>query len=311
MKLKHIVAAGLAAAGTGMAAAFGSYLFGFHSPARKPLGPDEFSLPQGDIYLPYEEKMRQWTREARALPRERVEIQSFDGLTLRGYYYAYSPDAPVEIMFHGYRGSAERDMPGGVQRAFALGHSCLVVDQRAGGTSDGHVISFGVNERRDCLAWIDFAIQKLGPDVKLILTGISMGAATVVMAAGEELPPNVIGVLADCGYSCQEKMIRLTIRRMGLPVPIAYPIAKLGARIFGNFDLEETTPLKALETCKVPIIFFHGDDDAFVPCEMSREMYEACPTRKRLVIIPGAGHGLSYAVDPQTYLREAREFFHG
>ncbi len=311
MKLKHIAAAGAAAAGTTLGAALGCYVIGFHSPARKPLGPDEFSLPEGDIYLPYEEKMRQWTREARALPREQVEIRSFDGLTLRGHYYSYAPGAPLEIMFHGYRGSAERDLPGGVQRAFALGHSCMVVDQRAGGTSDGHVISFGINERRDVLAWVDFAIRKFGPEVKIILTGISMGAATVVMAAGEDLPENVIGVLADCGYSSQEKMIRLTIQRMGLPVGIAYPIARLGAKIYGNFNLEETNPLKALKNCKVPVIFFHGEEDAFVPCDMSREMYDACPTRKRLVTIPGAGHGLSYAVDPETYIREAKEFFHG
>ena len=311
MKLKHIAAAGLATAGTGLAAAFGCFLFGYYSPARKPIGPDEFVLPRGKIYLPYEEKMRQWLRQARALPQEKVEIRSFDGLTLRGIYFECAPDAPLEIMFHGYRGSSERDLPGGVQRCFALGHSCLLVDQRAGGRSDGHVISFGINERRDVHSWIDFAIEKFGPQVKIILTGISMGASTVVMAAGEELPENVIGVLADCGYSCQEKMIRLTIQRMGLPVNIAYPVARLGARIYGNFDLEETTPLKALENCRVPILFYHGGDDAFVPCEMSREMYEACPTRKRLVIIPGAGHGLSYAVDPETYLREAREFFHG
>ena len=212
-------------------------------------------------------------------------------------------------MFHGYRGNAESDLSGGVQRCFKLGRSSFIVDQRCSRKSGGNVITFGINEHRDCLCWIDFMIEHFGPDVKIILTGISMGASTVLMAAGKPLPKNVIGVLADCGYSSPKDIIKKVIRQMGLPASVGYFFVKLGARIYGHFDLEETSPESALKNCTVPVIFFHGEDDAFVPCDMSRINYEACSSKKKIVTVPGAGHGLSYPVAPEKYLASLREFF--
>ena len=285
------------------------FFVAFYSPRRTPMGPDEFSIPDGEIYEPFREKMVAWIKEARALPHEDVSIQSFDGLTLRGKYYEYAPGAPIELMLHGYRGNAERDMGGGVQRCFALGRSALVVDQRASGTSDGSVITFGVRESKDCLKWVDFMVAHFGPDVKIILTGISMGASTVLMAAGQPLPKNVIGVLADCGYTSAKEIMYKVIRQMKLPPALAYPFVKLGARLYGGFDLEAMPPVEAVKRCRVPVIFFHGEDDDFVPCQMSVVNYHACASRKRLVTIPGAGHGLSFPVAPKEYLKAAGEFF--
>lgn len=269
----------------------------------------ESCVPDGEIYEPFRGCMEAWTKEARLLPHTELSIRSFDGLTLRGKYYEYAPGAPVELMFHGYRGTAERDLSGGVQRCFALGRSALIVDQRASGNSDGNVISFGVNESRDCLSWLDLMISTFGPDVKIILTGISMGAATVMMAAGRPLPKNVVGVLADCGYTSAQDIIKKTIREMKLPPKLAYPFVKLGARLYGHFDLDELPPVEAMEKCSVPVIFFHGDADDFVPCWMSQKNFEACTARKQLVLVPGAGHGLSYPVDQQAYLRALADFF--
>ena len=290
-----------------------SYLcfrMGFYAP-RTGVPSDQMDLPEGEIYEPYWPAMRAWGEETRATPHEVFEITSFDGLRLRGKYYELAPGAPVELMFHGYRGSAERDLCGGMQRAFALGHSALIVDQRCSGGSDGTVITFGINEHRDCLAWVEFAVSHFGPDVKLILTGMSMGASTVLMAGGEPLPENVVGILADCGYSSPKAIICDVIRKMGLPPRLAYPFVKLGARIYGGFDLEENAPVEAVKRCKLPVIFFHGDTDDFVPCSMSRENFEACASAcKKLVLVPGAGHGLSYPADPEAYIRKARQFFH-
>lgn len=289
-----------------------SYLcfrIGFYSPPRVPRTPGDIGLPMGEIYEPYWDSMRRWAAEAQAMGPEEVSITSFDGLTLRGKYYEFQPGAPIELMFHGYRGDSERDLSGGVQRCFRIGRSALIVDQRSSGASEGSVISFGINEHRDCLRWIDFTIQKFGPDVKIILTGISMGASTVLMAAGKELPDNVIGILADCGYNTPKDIILKTIREMKLPPRLSYPFVKLGARIFGHFDLEETDPLRAMETCTKPVLFFHGDADDFVPWEMSKAVYDACSSRKQLVLVQGAGHGLSYPKDPEAYLKAAGEFF--
>ena len=270
---------------------------------------DAIDIPEGEIYEPFRPQMEQWTREVRAMPREHFVIRSFDGLELHGDFFEYAPGAPIEIMFHGYRGSAERDLSGGVQRCRLIGRSTLLIDQRCSRRSEGHVITFGIREYRDCLSWAKFAAEHFGPDRKLILTGISMGAATVCMASDKDLPPNVIGILADCGYTSPKEIICKVIRDMGIPPALGYPFAKLGARIFGGFNLEETSPRECLKNAKVPVIFYHGENDEFVPCSMSRENYEACTSRKALVTVPGAGHGLSYPVEPERYLQTLREFF--
>ena len=268
-----------------------------------------FEIPPGEIYEPYRDLMLGWMREARALPHEDVTIQSYDGLQLHGQFFEYAPGAPIELMIHGYRGTAERDLCGGVQRSFALGRSALVVDQRASGKSEGHVITFGIRESRDCRSWVNYLICRFGKDVRIILTGISMGASTVMIAAGRQLPANVIGVLADCGFSSAKEIIESVIRDRKLPVKLLYPFVRLGARLYGGFDLEETTAEEAMKRCSLPVIFFHGEADSFVPCRMSRTCYDACAGRKLLHTVPGAGHGLAFPADQQTYIRVLGDFF--
>lgn len=276
------------------------YRMAFYSAPRVHDG--SIPLPEGEIYEPYLKKIEGWVLEARAMPSEAMEVRSFDGLTLRGNYYEYAPGAPIELMFPGYRGCAERDLCGGVQRCFRLGHSALVVDQRSGGYSDGNVITFGVREHRDVAAWLEMMQQRFGSDVQIILTGISMGGATVLDAAGTELPENVIGVLADCPFSSPKAIILEVLGQMGLPPKLCYPFVKLGARVWGGFDLESVSPVEAVTRAKVPVLLFHGEADAYVPCHMSRQIYDACASKKKLVTVPGAGHGLCYPVDPKGYL---------
>ena len=290
-------------------AAYACFRMAFYAPRKNAVQTDAIDIPEGEIYEPYRPQMERWTREVRAMPREHFTITSFDGLTLHADFFEYAPGAPMEIMFHGYRGSAERDLSGGVQRCFLLGRSVLLVDQRCSRRSGGEVITFGINEHRDCLAWAKFAAQHFGPDQKIILTGISMGAATVMMTADKDLPPNVIGILADCGYSSPKAIICKVIRDMKLPPALGYPFVKLGAKVFGHFDLEADSPEEALKHARVPVIFYHGEADDFVPCDMSRSNYEVCASRKALITVPGAGHGLSYPVQPERYLETLRDFF--
>lgn len=283
------------------------YRIAFYAPPRKPLAEGQYIVPSGKIYDPYHDKMMGWIKETRATPHEDYTITSFDGLTLHGKYYECIPGAPIELMFHGYRGTAEGDMCGAMQRCFHFKRNAFIVDQRCSGLSDGHVITFGIKESRDCLSWVDFMIQHFGPDVKIILTGISMGAATVMTAAGNPLPKNVIGVLADCGYSSAKDIICKVIDDMKLPARLLYPFVKLAAHIYGHFDLEAASPIESMKKCTVPVIFFHGEDDAYVPCDMSRRCYEACAAPKKLHTVPGAGHGLCYMLDPQGYFLALEE----
>ena len=58
----------------------------------------------------------------------------------------------------------------------------------------------GWPDRRDMLQWIDWIIRR-DSEAKIVLHGISMGGATVMMTAGEDLPGQVKAVVEDCGYT--------------------------------------------------------------------------------------------------------------
>ena len=293
-----------------MLASYLCFRITFYVPKKKIYGPEDFPVPDGPEYVPFHGQMIARMKQVRQLPYRELTAVSHDGLRLYGKYYHFADGAPVEIMFHGYRGSGERDLCGGVQRAFTLGHSALIVDQRGAGHSGGRVISFGVKESKDCLRWVQTVTNTFGPEVTIILTGISMGASTVLLAAGQELPKNVVAVLADCGYTSAEEIIKTVIAKMHLPRKPAYFFVRLGARIFGGFDPNAANATRALARCKVPVIFVHGEADDFVPCAMSKVNFDACPTHKRLLTVPDAGHGLSYIVAPEAYLQAAGAFFH-
>ena len=280
----------------------------FYNPTRTDAGMEADRLPPGKVYEPYHARMNQWHDEMAAMACEPMEITTPDGLTLRGNYYEYAPDAPIEVLFHGYRGFSARDMCGAVQRCFAVGHSALLVDQRGHGHSDGHLITFGLREQEDVPVWLEAVARRFGPDRPVMIGGVSMGATTVLLAAGRGLPDNVVGVLADCGYTRARDIIQKVIRQLHLPVGLVYPFIRLGALVYGGFDPNRVDVPAALADCRVPVIFYHGDTDDFVPCEMSRENYAACPAPKRLVVTPGAGHGLCYPADEEGYVRELREF---
>lgn len=283
----------------------------FHSPKRKARAEDDFDLPPGKEYKPFHPQMIEWTKRARATPYKKVEITTFDGLTLRGRYYEHSPDAPIEIMMHGYGGNMERDLSGGVFRALNIDHSVLVFNHRGAGDSDGRTITFGIYESRDCRRWIDYVINNINKDAKIILSGISMGGATAMITSGfDDLPENVVGIVADCGYTSPKDIIKKVIKDMKLPPNLLYPFVIIGAKIYGRFNIDELSPNEQVRKTKLPTIFVHGDSDNFIPKEMSKANFEACSaSKKKLIYIKGADHGLAYPVAQDEYLKELREFF--
>lgn len=280
----------------------------FYSKKRHPLPPGEYDIFPGSMYEAKRDQLIAWMDMADTLPHTDVEITSFDGLRLRGKYYEYEKGAVTEILFHGYRGNARRDMSGGIERCFSLGRNALIVDQRASGHSEGSVITFGINEHRDCMSWIKFAANFLGEDSKIIISGVSMGAGTVMIAAGEKLPKNVVAALADCGYTTARDIIKKVIREMHLPADLLFPFVKLGGLIFGRFNIDEKSPKEALSHATIPVILIHGDVDGFVPCDMSRELYSICTSQKKLTIIEGADHGLAFPHNKEKYLEAVAQF---
>lgn len=276
-----------------------SYCIAFLAPKR--VEERQYALPQGEQYVVHHPAIRKCMDEMRAVSFEEVYITAHDGTKLFGRYYHVKDNAPVQIQFHGYKSSAYRDFCGGSKLARSLEHNALVVDQRSHGKSEGSCITFGIKERKDVLSWIAYILDRFGKDTAIILCGLSMGAATVLMAADLALPENVVGIIADCPFSSPKAIIQKVSRDMHLPAKILYPFVKLGAFLFGHFHLEETSAVDAVSKTRLPILLFHGDDDRFVPCEMSREIKAACASSVTLEVIEGAGHGLCYMVEPKRY----------
>ena len=118
-----------------------------------------------------------------------------------------------------------------------------------------------------------------------------------------------MGVVADCGYSTPKDIIKLTVKKMKLPPTLFYPFIKLGAKIYGKFNLEEFSPVEAMKTSRLPVLFIHGDEDNFVPAKMSYINYDACTTKKRILIVKGASHGMSYPVNQDEYIKAVNDFY--
>lgn len=270
----------------------------------------EYYAPVGDAYEPFKEVIETGIRTVMdAKDFELVEITSVDGLKLRGRYYHRNDGAPLVIFMHGYKGNFYRDGNGIFTYSKKFGFNVLLVYQRSQGLSEGKSITFGIMERQDCKSWVEYAVNRFGSDQKILISGISMGGATVMMAADVGLPDNVKGIMSDCGFSSPKEILCSVMDSLKLPCKLLYPLAKLGARWFGGFDLEEASAAESLKKSKIPVLLIHGEGDDFVPCWMSVKCHEACASEKELLIVPGFGHGMSYCHKPKEYEKAMDAFF--
>lgn len=238
---------------------------------------------------------------------EGVYIASCDGLKLYGRIYGGTKDTVI-LQMHGYRGHGIKDFCGSSFYWLDRNYTVILPDQRSHGKSDGHTITFGIKERYDVLSWISFITTRYGENVKIILSGISMGAATVLMAGGLDLPKNVIGIIADCPYSTPWEIIKKVVKERGFPLKVFYPLTRLSAKLFGKVDIESASPMEALKTTKLPILFIHGDADRFVPYYMGKSLYDAYTGDKTLLTVKDAGHAFSYFFDRASYEKALDEF---
>lgn len=269
---------------------------------------DIYLLPSGEQYDAHREHMKNCIDRLAAIPCEHVWIRARDGKRLHGRYYHVKDGAPLQIQFHGYRGGALRDLCGGAPLAMKLGHNVLLVDQRTHGDSEGKTISFGAKERLDCLCWCRYAEERFGPDTPQLLVGVSMGASTVLMASALDLPRSVKGVMADSPYTTAWEIIGQVARDTGKPGGLSVVFCAIGALLYGRFWLGSADALKAVAGANLPLLLIHGEDDRYVPCDMSRRLYSACGGRARLETFPGAAHGMSYMDDPKRYETVVEEF---
>jgi fermentation-respiration switch protein FrsA (DUF1100 family) len=283
------------------------YRIGFYTPVRAQLeGLSHENRPDPDpTHLHVIEMMKQLD----AIPFERVYVTSYDGLKLSGRLYYQKEGAPFLIGFHGFRGTPSWDFSGGSRMYLQLGYNILLIEERGHCESEGHTITYGIRERKDCLTWIRWVTDTYGGDTRILIAGISMGAATVLMASGLKLPVNVKGIIADCPYTTPLDIIRkVTETDMKIPYRIARPFILLAARMFGGFDVREGNAAEAVKHTPVPILLIHGEADGFVPCDMSRKIAASNPGMIEFHTFPGADHGMSYIADPARYEQIVSDF---
>ncbi|TFB18553.1 alpha/beta hydrolase [Filobacillus milosensis] len=238
------------------------------------------------------------------------ELESFDGLRLQGYYLeAKEPTNKTVVFAHGYLGRA-RDMGLYGEHYYEdLGYNILSVDLRGHGQSDGDYIGFGWHSRLDLVDWIDKLLERQGDDAEIVLHGLSMGASTVLMSSGEDLPDNVKGIVADSPYTSVHDLFKYQMTRMfNLP---SFPILNTTSIVTeakANYSLKEASALDQVKKTDVPILYFHGNSDDFVPTRMTRELYKNTNSEAELKVFEKSGHGEAFAIYKDEYIKVLNEF---
>lgn len=283
------------------------YRVAFYS--RKKGQDNVYNIPSGEQYQPHKEEMLSLIDTLVGREYEDVYITSFDGLKLHGRYYHLKDGAPLNIGFHGYRATALRDFCVGANESLNRGHNLLLIDQRGQCQSEGNTITMGVKEHRDVLSWAVYASERFGESTKIILYGVSMGAASVLMSTEYDLPQNVCGIIADCPYNSPKDIIlSVCDKDMGINPKIAYPFVYLAAKIFGRFNLNAINCVDAIKNARIPVLILHGEDDRYVPCEMSEAIANANSQLVTRYTFKDAGHGISFFADKERYRAITEQF---
>lgn len=237
-----------------------------------------------------------------------LEMTSRDGLTLNAYLVLQPESSDLWVIAaHGYTGN-------GLQMAwtgkwfYEQGYNVLMPDARGHGESEGDYIGMGWDERIDMVDWVDHIIEYHGAE-QIVLYGISMGGATVMMTAGEVLPPQVKAIVEDCGYTSAYDEFAYQLKSIfGLPAFPAMQFASVVARVRAGYWLADASALEQVKKSITPILFIHGDSDTFVPSYMVQEVYDAATCPKELYIVPGAGHGMAAVVAGNAYWQVVEDF---
>ena len=241
-----------------------------------------------------------------------VWINSNDDLKLHGTWFPKGDCKKVVICFHGYTSEGMKDYIGLSGYYLENGYSMLLVDERAHGASEGKYIGFGCLDRLDALKWIEWSIQTCGKDVEILLHGTSMGAATVLMASGMELPFQVKGIISDCAFTSPKEVFTHVLKSMyHMPAFPTMQIANYMNRKLAGYGLDECNAAREVRNAKVPILLIHGTADTFVPGSMCETIYENIASEKKMVLIEGAAHAECYYKDTALYENALTEFIGG
>lgn len=237
-------------------------------------------------------------------------ILNKEGVKLHAYYaLANKPTPKTALLVHGYRGNAISMFHIGYLYNKEFNYNIIVPDLQYHGESEGKCIQMGWKDRLDVLEWMDIAELLIKQEAHFVLHGISMGAATVMMASGEDLQLDVRCFVEDCGYtSVWDEFANEAKVRFNLP---SFPMLNITSRLCDflyGWDFKEASSLNAVRKCSLPMLFIHGDEDTFVPTEMAYKLYDAKPEPKELWIVPHTPHAVSYKNEPKEYTDRVGRF---
>lgn len=230
-----------------------------------------------------------------------VFIQSEDGLRLAASEFMTNGESNKwAILVHGYT-SEQSNMYDIARHYSERGYNVLTPDLRAHGSSEGKYIGMGWLDRKDLLLWINYLIDNY-EDAQIVLHGVSMGAATVMMVSGEDLPVNVKAIVEDCGYTSVWDIFSSELKlRFNLPPVPVLNAASFVTDIRAGYNYKEASAVEQVKKSVTPMLFIHGNDDEFVPVDMVYRVYDSADVAKELVIVDGAGHAESELADEELY----------
>lgn len=253
----------------------------------------------------------QWKNWVASQEFEPMSLLARDGMQLSGYYLsAPTMTNKLVILTHGYLGNAKQMGLFGQYYYDELGFNIFMADARGHGKSEGDYYGFGWPDRLDLIDWTEMLVDKLGADTEVVYHGLSMGAATVLMASGEEgLPRQVKAIVADSPYKSVYQLFAYQMNRMfHLP---AFPLldsTSLLTKIRAGYLFKEASALKEVGKTNVPILYVHGNADTFVPVAMAKELYEHTSSDAELYLVDGANHGESFAMQKDEYKNRVQDF---
>ena len=232
---------------------------------------------------------------------EDVYMVARDGYCMHGAIFDNHSDIWI-IAVHGYD-SEIRGMVRYARKFLEAGYSVFMPDLRGFGLSDDRNTTMGHLEKDDIIGWINKLITERNAR-KIILFGVSMGAATVMLTSGEKLPENVCAVIEDCGYSSVKEEFEYQMKRTVHipPYPVLWICDMITRLKKGWSFLNDADCKRAVSRSELPILFIHGKSDTFVPFYMQDILYRSCRhPDKELLAIPDAEHTEACVKDPELY----------
>jgi alpha-beta hydrolase superfamily lysophospholipase len=228
------------------------------------------------------------TPDAFGLDYADFACETADGINIRGWYIPYDRARATVLMLNGDRG--ERDgLLGHARFLHDAGCSVVLFDYRHHGESGDDAVTYGAREVLDLVAVLGHARDNGMVEGKLIVFGLSMGAATATLAAPEL--EGVNGYILSCGYARFSDAMKGQIRRMLLPTPVVYPIARLAFRVqSGGADPNDINPIYAIDDIHVPVLIIQGGRDQIIDKSHGAILYEAANEPKTFAYFPEADH---------------------